>query len=101
MSICPVTDRACSARDRALSADELRQQTELRHAEVEIVPDLRDALTGVYNASEALVVVTGSLRMIAAARETYGLLADDELAEARQTRAIFEGPDYLARLSTT
>jgi dihydrofolate synthase/folylpolyglutamate synthase len=84
---------------RALSAEELRQQTELRHAEVEMMPDLHEALTSVYSAGEALVVVTGSLRMIAAARESYGLLSADELAEARQTRAIFEGPDYLARLN--
>jgi dihydrofolate synthase/folylpolyglutamate synthase len=86
---------------RALSADELRRQTDLRHAEVELIPDLQEALASVYQASEALLVVTGSLRMIAAARETYGLLSADELAEARQTRDIFEGPDYLARLNAT
>ena len=44
--------------------------------------------------------MTGSLRMAAAAREAYGLLTEDELAEARATRAIFEGEDYLARLDT-
>jgi dihydrofolate synthase/folylpolyglutamate synthase len=85
---------------RALSAAELRRQTELRHAEIEMIPDLQEALSSVYSAGEALVVVTGSLRMIAAAREAYGLLSADDLAEARQTRAIFEGPDYLARLTT-
>jgi hypothetical protein len=36
--------------------------------------------------------------MIAAAREAYGLLSPDELAESRATREIFDGPDYLARL---
>ncbi len=85
---------------RALTPEELRQQTELRHAEIELVPDLQEALAMAYNPSEALTVVTGSLRMIAAARETYGLLSPDALAEARSTREIFEGPDYLARLST-
>jgi folylpolyglutamate synthase/dihydropteroate synthase len=86
---------------RALSPEELRQQTELRHAEIELVPDLQEALAMAYNPSEALVVVTGSLRMIASARETYGLLSTDALAESRLTREIFEGPDYLARLSST
>jgi dihydrofolate synthase/folylpolyglutamate synthase len=86
---------------RALSAEQLRRQTELRHAEVELIPNLHEALSGVYGASEALVVVTGSLRMIAVARETYGLLSPDELAEARRTREIFEGPDYLARLNAS
>ena len=49
-------------------------------------------------APEPLVVVAGSLRMAAAARETFGLLSDDMLDEARATRAIFDGADYLAKL---
>jgi dihydrofolate synthase / folylpolyglutamate synthase len=81
---------------RALSAEELRAQTDLRHASIEVVSWLEDALE--YPAQDALTVVTGSLRMIAAAREAYGLLSPDELAESRATREIFDGPDYLARL---
>ena len=83
---------------RAAPPEELWAQVDLRQAEVEIIPDLQEALAEVHSASEGLFVVTGSLRMIAAAREAYGLLSPEELEEARATREIFDGPDYLARL---
>lgn len=83
---------------RALSPDALNQQAHLHQASVEIVPELADALAQVHTAPESLFVVTGSLRMAAAAREAFGLLSPHELEEARMTRAIFEGEDYLRRL---
>lgn len=83
---------------RALAPDVLKEQARLKYAHVEIVPELADALTQVHTAPESLFVVTGSLRMAAAAREAFGLLSADELDEARATRAIFEGEDYLKRL---
>ncbi len=36
--------------------------------------------------------------MAAAARERFGLLDPDALAEARATRALFDGVSYLAKL---
>ncbi len=83
---------------RALAPDALHQQAHLQQASVEIVPELAEVLAQVHTAPERLFVVTGSLRMAAAAREAFGLLAAAELDEAQATRAIFEGEDYLKRL---
>lgn len=84
---------------RALPPHELAQQANLKYSAVEIIPDLNQALAQVYIATESLIVITGSLRMAAAAREAFGLLSPDELVEAQATRAIFEGDDYLSRLN--
>ncbi|MEO8606944.1 MAG: Mur ligase family protein [Chloroflexota bacterium] len=83
---------------RALAPDILAVQANLQSAAVEIVPDLKDALAQIYAAPESRFVIAGSLRMAAAAREFYGLLSPEELAEARTTRAIFESEDYLSKL---
>jgi dihydrofolate synthase / folylpolyglutamate synthase len=85
---------------RALSAQELFEQAGLQYNAAEIVPDLNEALQSAYDATESLVVIAGSLRMAAAAREKFGLLSADELAEARATRAIFEGDDYLKKVDS-
>lgn len=84
---------------RALPPDVLHQQAELQQANVEIVPDLATALQQGLTAHESLTVISGSLRMAAAARESYGLLTPDELAESQATRAIFEGDAYLHHLN--
>ena len=83
---------------RALEPDALAVQANLQYATIEIIPDLKDALRRIETSSEIVVVVAGSLRMTAAAREFYGLLSPDELEESRATRAIFEGEDYLSKL---
>lgn len=83
---------------RALSPAALNEKANLQLASVEIVPELAAALAQVHTAPESLFVVTGSLRMAAAAREAFGLLTPEALAEAQATRAIFEGEDYLQRL---
>jgi dihydrofolate synthase / folylpolyglutamate synthase len=83
---------------RALPPHELAQQADMKYNAVELVPDLNTALAQVYSATESLIVITGSLRMAASARETFGLLKADELAESQATRAIFEGDDYLSRM---
>ena len=70
-----------------------------RQAQVTVEPSLSAALAEVHEGSQNLFVVAGSLRMAAIARETYGLLDANELAEARATRAIFEGEGYLGKLS--
>jgi dihydrofolate synthase/folylpolyglutamate synthase len=83
---------------RAAAPDTLLANAALRQAQVSLVDDLNDALTQIHTADESLVVVAGSLRLAAAAREWLGLLTADELEEARLTRALFDGPDYLAKL---
>ncbi len=84
---------------RAADPNAIVKQSQLQYATSNIIPDLNAALAQVYTAPESLVVVTGSMRMAAAAREAYGLLSDEELAEAQATRKIFEGEDYLAKLN--
>lgn len=83
--------------DRALPAEALASAFTAQHARVEIEPSFEAALTRAQTADEALIVVAGSLRLAAAAREAFGWLADDALVEARRTRALFEGPGYRAR----
>lgn len=83
---------------RGAAALALRERARLRRARVIVEPNLNAALNSLLDAPEALPVVAGSLRMAAAAREAFGLLSADELEEARVTRSIFEGDDYLARL---
>jgi dihydrofolate synthase/folylpolyglutamate synthase len=85
---------------RANQPEMLLKQALFRHAKVEIIPNLEDALKQAYTAPEEFVVVAGSLRMAAAARERYGLLSEAALAEAKATREIFEGQAYLARLDS-
>jgi dihydrofolate synthase/folylpolyglutamate synthase len=83
---------------RAADPNTLAEQSSLSQAAVEIIPDLTTALMQVNQSSERLFVVGGSLRMVAAAHELYGLLAPDMLAESMATRTIFDGDDYMARL---
>jgi dihydrofolate synthase/folylpolyglutamate synthase len=83
---------------RAFAPEVLAAQANLQSAAVEINPNLKDALRKIETSSENVVVVAGSLRMAAAAREFYGLLSPEGLEEARMTRAIFEGEDYLSKL---
>ncbi len=82
---------------RGLTASDLEQQVGLRQAQVRLEPRPEVALEQARR-SNGLSVICGSLRLAALAREYYGLLNPDELDEARVTRSIFEGADYLARL---
>ncbi len=84
---------------RAFVPEDLAAQFNFQYAAAEVVSRLEDALAGIPAVPEKVVVITGSLRMAAAAREGLGLLSADELAEADATRAIFEGEQYLGRLS--
>ena len=84
--------------DRALTPDDLLAQYRPSQASFSLEPSLDQALKQVYSASEALIVIAGSLRMAAAAREAYDLLTAEELEEARLTRAIFEGTEYQAKI---
>lgn len=85
---------------RAASPKDLYLKNPFRYAMVEIEPDLNRALDQAQTAAEALVVVAGSLRTAAIAREAYGLLSAEALEEARATRALFDGAGYLAKLPT-
>lgn len=83
---------------RAALPELLYAQAAYRFASLDVVPDLSAAFDQAASASEALVVIAGSMRMAAAAREHFGLLTPAEIAEAEATRAIFDGSGYLARL---
>ena len=83
---------------RAAAPEALAEAAVLQRAEVDIAPDMDEALLAGLNGPEALVVVCGSLRLAAAAREMLGLVPPDLLEEARSTRALFEDADYLGRI---
>jgi dihydrofolate synthase/folylpolyglutamate synthase len=83
---------------RAASPEMLLARYPFCYAMVEIVPDLNTALEQAHTAPESLVVVAGSLRTAAIARETYGLLPVAALDEARATRSLFDGTAYLSKL---
>ena len=83
--------------ERAQSPQALRAAFEPRHAMVEEEPSFVAAMEAGLMGPGSLLVITGSLRMAAAAREALGLLTESELEESRRTRALFEGPGYRAR----
>jgi len=84
---------------RALKPEEIQQTSALSQAQILIQPDLQTAVNNALETTSAsLIVITGSLRMVALSREILGLLSADELQEAQNTRAIFEGKDYLTKL---
>lgn len=84
---------------RAAAPEMLLARYPFCYALVEIEPDLHRALEQAYSASESLVVVAGSLRTAAIARESYGLLPSAALEEARATRSLFDGTAYLSKLT--
>lgn len=81
---------------RAASPEAILARVQVHNATITIEQDLSKSVTP--NGTEALTAVAGSLRMAAFAREVYGLLSPEMLAEAQATRAIFEGERYLGRL---
>jgi hypothetical protein len=83
---------------RATPPHDLAERAAFRHTAVEVCADLDAAFAQADVAQAAWVVVCGSLRMGAAAREWLGLLTPEDFAEAQATRAIFEGERYLSRL---
>lgn len=91
---------------RAMPSDELAtlaSHTDL-HLHARSIPGYADALNEALarhaDAQGGMIVVTGSLHMAAQTRERLGLLSDEALAEARLTRGIFTGPDYLAQVDS-
>jgi dihydrofolate synthase/folylpolyglutamate synthase len=84
---------------RAAAPEMLLARNPFCYAMVEIVPDLNRALEQAYTSPEGLVVVAGSLRTAAIARESYGLLPSAALDEARATRSLFDGTAYLSKLT--
>lgn len=81
---------------RAALPEDLYARHPFRYAHVEVVPDLLSALAQM--GPEPLAVIAGSLRTAAIARETFGLLPDSALDEARATRSLFDGAAYLSKL---
>jgi dihydrofolate synthase/folylpolyglutamate synthase len=83
---------------RGLEADALAAAAQLRRARVQLQPDPSAALDELLAAPENQRIVAGSLRLVALAREHFGLLSTEEQAEAVLNRMIFEGEDYLRQL---
>lgn len=83
---------------RGLEPDALAAAAQLRRARVQLHPDPSAALAELLAAPEHQRVVAGSLRLVALAREQFGLLSTEEQAEAALNRMIFEGEDYLHQL---
>lgn len=83
---------------RAAAPRKLAARSRLRRARVRLEADFGRALQAARESEAALVVVGGSLRLAARARELAGLLSAEELAEARLTARVFSGGAYLARL---
>ncbi len=83
---------------RALTPDEIQQMAGLQQAHIIIQLDLKTAIYNALQASAPLIVITGSLRMAALSREILGPLDPNQREEANNTRAIFEGKDYLTKL---
>lgn len=85
--------------DRALTPDELLARYTPTQAAVTLVPTPDEAFAQIETAPEQVIIVAGSFRMAAAAREAFGLLTPEDLDESRRTRAIFEGDDYQRKLT--
>lgn len=83
---------------RAFTADELEATASLRRAQVSAELDLNKAFQFAVDSDVQRIVITGSLRMAATAREYLGLLSERELIESHATRLIFEGESYLSHL---
>lgn len=83
---------------RAATLQYLMGQANLNKARLRITESFEAAFALALDETAPLVVIAGSLRLAAAAREAIGLLDSEALAEAQATRRIFEGEDYLARL---
>ncbi len=84
--------------ERALTSAELLARYPPVNARYTLASSLDEALKLDGVPPGTLVVVAGSLRMAAAAREAYGLLTLEDAEEARLTRAIFEGSEYQSKL---
>jgi dihydrofolate synthase/folylpolyglutamate synthase len=74
---------------RGASAESLAHAFTPKHASVGIIEHTQAALDSILHADETVCVVAGSLRLAALAREQFGLVSPDDLAEAEATRAIF------------
>lgn len=84
--------------DRALTADALAEIAAPLFAQITVIADADQALAKVHATDADLVVIFGSFRLAAAAREAYGLLTPHQLEEANATRALFEGEGYQRRM---
>jgi dihydrofolate synthase/folylpolyglutamate synthase len=85
---------------RAAPLDKLRDHARQAGLDPYLVPNLSDAIPTVLeqHAGSGLIVLTGSLQMIARAREILGVVRTRDLPEVRMTRAIFTGTGYLSRV---
>ena len=77
--------------NRALLPRELRARASIQRAQVSLVAEPAEAIRRALETSSELLVVTGSLRLVAIAREELGLVPDALREEAQLTRALLAG----------
>ena len=77
--------------NRALSAEELRARAGFQHAALSLIPEPATAIRHAQQSDHEFVVVTGSLRLVAIAREQVGIVSDALREEAQRTRALLAG----------
>ena len=77
--------------NRALSPEELRARAQIHAPAVQLEADSVRAIQQAMAAPEEICVVTGSLRLVAIAREQLGLLSSPLVEEAERTRSILAG----------
>lgn len=77
---------------RALTAEELQQRSGLQRARARLIPTAEEAIRGARNSEYRSIVVTGSLRLVATAREELGLVSDAIREEAQRTRVLLMAP---------
>lgn len=83
---------------RGAAPGELLNVWQPEYAKVESVESVQTAISTAAFAPEPVIAVCGSLRTVALARETLGLLSADALAESHFTRALFENDTYLRKI---
>ena len=77
--------------NRALLPRELRARASIQRAQVSLVAEPAEAIRRALETSSELLVVTGSLRLVAIAREELCLVPDALREEAQLTRALLAG----------
>jgi dihydrofolate synthase/folylpolyglutamate synthase len=85
---------------RATPPDKLSDHARRAGLEPQLALNLSEAIQTAleWHAGDGLIVLTGSLQLVAQAREILGVVRTRDLPEIRLTRAIFTGADYLFRI---
>ena len=77
--------------NRALSAEELRVRAGFQQAALSLIPEPAEAIRRAQDSEHEFIIVTGSLRLVAIAREQLGIVSATLREEAQRTRALLAG----------